>query len=244
MNPVAYYDRIARKWHAITGAQGGALKKLVLNDLVLAKLPGIAGMAILEVGAGNGYFIPLILRRFSGQVPSRIVITDLSRVLLDLAQRGFRVAEAEYRVLDIRGPFPFAAESFDLILANMVFNELTPAGLRRALAECRKVLTPGGRLVGTVIHPLFVESLAQRGLLKRGPGSVLTMPGSDGLRLPVVPRTMDEYTAAFREAGFQFWSEEVWATPEVLGAKPGLRQAGKVPVALLFECAKPASTSG
>src|SRR5262245_34725927 len=98
----AYYDRIARKWHAVTGAQGGALKKLVLNDLVLSKLPDIAGLAILELGAGNGYFLPLVLRRFSGQVPSRVVITDQSRVLIDLAQRVFRVPGAEYRVLDAR----------------------------------------------------------------------------------------------------------------------------------------------
>src|SRR2546426_6337561 len=110
-----YYDRIARKWHSVTGAQGGALKKLVLNDLVLDKLTGIAGLSILELGAGNGYFMPLVLRRFSGEVPARIVITDLSRVLLDLARRSFRVRDAEYLTLDVRDAFPFPDESFDLI---------------------------------------------------------------------------------------------------------------------------------
>ncbi|MEW6349799.1 MAG: hypothetical protein AB1646_12105 [Thermodesulfobacteriota bacterium] len=67
--PTAFYDAIARKWHAITGSQGGALKRYVLNELVLGALPGISGMSILELGAGNGYFIPLVLRRFSGQGP-------------------------------------------------------------------------------------------------------------------------------------------------------------------------------
>src|SRR5262249_39465665 len=141
----SYYDRIARKWHAATGAQGGALKKFVLNDLVIGKLSGIAGLSILELGAGNGYFMPLVLRRFSGEVPARIVITDLSRALLEMAQRSFRVREAEYLTLDVRDPFPFPEGSFDLIVANMVFNEIPTAGLRTALGECHRVLSAGGR---------------------------------------------------------------------------------------------------
>ena len=66
---------------------------------------------------------------------ARIVITDLSGVLLDLAQRSFRVREAEYLTLDVRDPFPFPNDSFDLIVANMVFNEIPNAALRCALGE-------------------------------------------------------------------------------------------------------------
>ena len=40
---MAYYDRIARQWHSVTGAQGGALKKEVLNDLVVSKISAVAG---------------------------------------------------------------------------------------------------------------------------------------------------------------------------------------------------------
>ena len=234
----AYYDRIARKWHAVTGAQGGALKRLVLNQAVLGKLPGIAGLAILELGAGNGYFLPLVLRRFSGQVPRRVVVTDQSRALIDLAQRSFRVADAEYRVLDVRDPFPFPDESFDLILANMDLNEVTTAGLRRALKECRRTLSPAGRLLATVTHPTFVESLQRRGQLKRLRDGVFTMPGAEGLRLPVVPRRAADYSAALEQAGFRVRSEAVHPTVQVLRAKPGLRQAGDVPIALLLECEK------
>lgn len=232
----AYYDQIGKKWHAVTGRQGGALKELVLNDLVLGRISGVAGSSILELGAGNGYFVPLLLRRFSGQVPSRIAITDCSPVLLRLAQQSFRVDGAEYRVLDVREPFPFSESSFDLLLANMVFNEISTAALRRALRECRRMLKPEGRLLATVTHPAFVQSLERRGLLKPGPGGVTTMPGAEGLRLPVVPRTVEEYQAALQQAGFQYHQEEVCATPEVLKVKPGLREAGNVPVAWLLEC--------
>ncbi len=235
---MAFYDRIAKKWHAITGAQGGPLKRLVLNDFVLSRMPEIAGLAILELGAGNGYFIPLLLRRFSGQVPARIVITDHSPVLLNLAQRNFRVPEAEYKLLDVRSHFPFDDGVFDLVIVNMVFNEVKTVGLRRAVSECHRVLSPEGCLLGTAIHPDFVESLAERGQLKRGPGGSLTMPGADGLRLPVVRRSPQEYVGVLQDAGFECRADAIFATPQVLNLKPGLRQARDLPIALMFRAGK------
>ena len=103
---MAYYDHIARQWHAATGYTGGAFKELVLNDLLLEKIASIDRCAILELGAGNGYFLPLVLRRFSGQSPARIVVTDQSAKMLELAQRHFRLPDATYQCLDVGRPFP------------------------------------------------------------------------------------------------------------------------------------------
>ena len=64
------------------------------------------------------------------------------------------------------------------------------------------------------------------------------MPGAEGLRLPVVRRRAEEYQEALEQAGFRFHSEEVFPTAEVLSAKPGLRQAGGMPLALLLDCEK------
>ncbi len=99
---MAYYDRIAKKWHRITGYKGGALKELILNDRILSRISGIDGKAIQELGAGSGYFMPLLLNRFSGQSQSRIVITDLSSELLTIARRNFMIDRAEYQYLDVR----------------------------------------------------------------------------------------------------------------------------------------------
>ena len=241
----SYYDRIARKWHQVTGARGGAVKRLLLNDLVLGGLDGIAGRAILELGAGNGYFMPLVLRRFSGQVPTRIVITDQSSRLLDLARRHFHIPGADYRVLDVRKPLPFSDRSFDVVVAGMLFNELARAALHRGLKECRRVLSETGRLVATVTHPDFVAGLARRGELRCLARDVQTMPGAEGLRLPVVPRTVQDYVDAIEAAGFRVSTRDVHATDEVLAVKPGLRHAGRTPVALLLCCeAGPAAPPG
>jgi ubiquinone/menaquinone biosynthesis C-methylase UbiE len=233
-----YFDHIAENWHSFSGTEGGAFKKYVLNDLVLSRISSISGQAILELGAGNGYFMPLILRRFSGQVASRIVITDQSSVLLNIAQNAFRVPEAEYQVLDVRATFPFVNESFDLILANMIFNEIATPALRHALKECHRVLSPGSRLVATVIHPTFVKSLARRGELRQHKGGVTTMPGSEGLRLPVVMRSVKGYESALEYAGFRFQSQDIFGRRQVVTEKHGLRQVEKVPIAKLLECEK------
>src|SRR5437667_416438 len=106
---MAYYDQIARQWHQTTGFTGGAFKELVLNDVLLNKLPAIASRAILELGAGNGYFLPLVMRRFAGQTPAQLVVTDQSEHMLSIARKAFKVPNAQYQVLDVARPFPFVA---------------------------------------------------------------------------------------------------------------------------------------
>lgn len=61
----------------------------MLNDLLLDRIGRIEGHAILELGAGNGYFAPLMLRRYSGQTPNQVVISDQSPALVDIARSTF-----------------------------------------------------------------------------------------------------------------------------------------------------------
>lgn len=177
--------------------------------------------------------MPLVLRRFSGQTPSRIAITDNSAELLQIAQRVFYIADAEYLRLDVSRPFPFPDSVFDLILANMLFNELPTPDLRSAIAESSRVLRRNGRLLATTVHPEFVESLWRRNQIRES-GRLRTMPSGEGLHLPVAFHSVREYFALLSEAGFQVRTEEVYPTDKVLQAKPGLRLAGRVPVALLL----------
>jgi SAM-dependent methyltransferase len=235
---MAYYDSIAKRWHETTGAKGGAFKELVLNNILLQKLSGIDHCSILELGAGNGYFLPLVLRRFSGQAPSRITVTDQSERLLEIARRHFRIPDAGYQVLDVGKPFPFGDGQFDLVLASMVFNEVPARDFRNALKECYRVLSGAGLLLIAVTHPDFIDSLRKRGLLKPTREGVLTMPGSGSLRLPVVIRSLGSYRRGLQEAGLQYEEEEGYPTLEVLNVKAGLRNAWKVPVALVYACTK------
>lgn len=235
---MAYYDTIAKQWHEATGYKGGAFKEQVLNRILLDKLSGIEQSAILELGAGNGYFLPLVLRRFSGQVPARIIVTDQSKRLLEIAQRHFRLPAATYQCLDVSKPFPWADSQFDIIIASMLLNEVPERDLSQVLKECHRVLSPGGLFLVAVTHPKFIESLQERGLLKPTREGTLTMPGSGNLRLPVVIRALEQYRDGMQAAGFQYVEEEIYPTAEVLNRKAGLRHAGRVPIALVYACKK------
>jgi ubiquinone/menaquinone biosynthesis C-methylase UbiE len=208
----------------------------VLNDALLHKIPAFAGRAVLELGAGNGYFMPLALDHFSGQVPQRIVISDVSSQQLSIAANRFKIPGAEYLQLDVRSAYPFPDASFDLILAIMVFNEVSSGGLRRALHEIHRVLRPDGLLLVTVTHPAFIASLARRNQLKKNRHGLLTMPGANKLRLPIAPRSQQDYERLLQKAGFTFTQTELHATEEVLNEKPALRDVGALPLALVLEC--------
>ncbi len=202
----------------------------------MEKIASIDHCAILELGAGNGYFLPLVLRRFSGQSPVRIVVTDQSSQMLELAQRYFRLPGADYQCLDVRRPFPFGDAQFNLIIATMLFNEVPARAYDRALQECHRVLAPEGRLLMTVTHPDFIASLHKQGLLKPTPQGLLTMPGSGSLRLPVVNRSLASYRRGLQAGGFQYAEDEAYPTQDVLHLKAGLRHSWKVPIALIFTC--------
>jgi SAM-dependent methyltransferase len=232
-----YYDRIATQWHRATGYHGGPFKRHVLNDRILEKVKRIEGLALLELGAGNGYFAPLMLRRFSGQHSSRLVISDQSQAQLDVAQSEFRIDGAEYLVLDAQEPFPFAAASFDLVLAIMLLNELPTGGLQDAVRECRRVLTPRGRLIAAVPHPAFVRALAKKGALTDFGRGLFAMPSAEGLRLPVSRRTTQTYLDILESCGFAVATEDIFPDVKTLHEKPGLKVSRDTPMALLVECA-------
>jgi SAM-dependent methyltransferase len=236
---MAYYDQIAKQWHQATGYKGGAFKEYVLNDVLLGKLESIQGCSILELGAGNGYFMPLLLHHFSGEVPSAVIISDASEELLKIARKNFSIPGGQYQMLDVRNPFPFENNHFEIILASMVFNEVPPKGFSNALQECRRTMSANGQLLIAVTHPEFIDSLNKRDQLQRtANSSLLTMPGAGSLRLPVIVRPLKVYRDSLAEAGFEFTEEEVYPNEKVLNEKSGLRHAKSVPLAVVFNCSK------
>lgn len=201
---------------------------------MLTQIDSIADKAILELGAGNGYFAPLLLKRFSGQLPARLVITDQSQSLLTIAQTSFRLDGAEYMTLDVQDPFPFPDRSFQLIIANMLLNELTTSSLQKALLECARLLTDDGHLIATVPHPALVQALAKKGALTDFGHGLFAMPGAEGLRLPVSRRPQAAYLQALQDSGFAVLAEDIHPDEKTLHEKSGLKVSSGTPLGLLF----------
>jgi SAM-dependent methyltransferase len=75
---------------------------------------------------------------------------DLSPAMVELARRRLG-AEADVRVADLGAPLPYRDDRFDLVVASLALHYVEDWA--SALAELRRVLKPGGRLVVSVIHP-------------------------------------------------------------------------------------------
>lgn len=111
----------------------------------------VAGRRILDAGCGAG---PLSAKlRERGAVVSGF---DLSAAMLALARQ--RLGEdADLVVADLAAPLPYRDAAFDDVVASLVLHYLEDWS--GPLAEVRRVLRPGGRLIASVNHPMLYTGL-------------------------------------------------------------------------------------
>ncbi len=114
--------------------------------LRLVDFDGYRGKQVLEVGCGAG--VDLI--RFAGG-GALVTGVDLAAAAIALAQANFsqQGLEGDFRVADGER-LPFADDTFDLVYAHGVVQYT--ADPRRLVAECRRVLRPGGRAIFQVYN--------------------------------------------------------------------------------------------
>lgn len=105
----------------------------------------VGGRRVLDAGCGSG---PLTAQlRARGAVVSGF---DASAAMVDLARQRLG-HDADVRVADLAAPLPYADGEFDDVLASLVLHYLED--WTGPLAELRRVLKPGGRLLVSVNHP-------------------------------------------------------------------------------------------
>lgn len=132
--------------------------------LLLTVLRARAGGRWLDVGSGAHSIWPYLLAHHSG---ADVVAVDLDAAFAAQAARRRRVARAHAlqptQVRLVRADarrLPFAAGQFDGFTAVSALEHVTGAhGDRQALAECARVLRPGG--VGLVTVPFRAEGSVQ-----------------------------------------------------------------------------------
>lgn len=133
----AGYDRLAGVYDLLAGASERPFRRHA-RDL-LAVQPG---EEVLEIGCGTG-------EALAAMAGARALVTgiDLSPRMLDQARRRLARAGLTARLLEADGhALPIASASQDAVFMSFVLDLIDTPELPGFLAECRRVLRPGGRL--------------------------------------------------------------------------------------------------
>jgi ubiquinone/menaquinone biosynthesis C-methylase UbiE len=208
---------------------------------------------VVDLGAGTGLLALALAPRVR-----RLVAVDISERMLDRLDDAAAVDDVhnvEPLVADLRR-LPLEDEVATLVVSNYAFHHLDDAGKELALAEVRRILRPGGRLV--ICDMMFSLSLGARdrrlvrekvvGLLKRGPAGVLRIL-RNGLRVlagrweqPATPQTWEEMLVArgFEQVRIELLEHEAAVA---LARRPAVR-GGRARAPAVREVASGSRTAG
>ena len=136
-NDPRQYDDLADEWWRPAG-KFAALHWIAEARAALLPPPARDGAPLLDVGCGGGLLAPHLPR--GNRRRYRHVGVDVTASALAIAaKRGVEPIQGDAAAL------PFADASFDVVVAGEILEHV--ADLEAAVAECARVLAPGGTLV-------------------------------------------------------------------------------------------------
>lgn len=113
------------------------------GQLILDRVPLRRGQTILDIGAGTGFLTVELAQRSA----ARVIAVDPWADAMDVLRRKVEylgLTDVELVVSDAAS-LDLADESVDVVVSNLGINNFANASV--VLAECHRVLRPGGRLL-------------------------------------------------------------------------------------------------
>jgi ubiquinone/menaquinone biosynthesis C-methylase UbiE len=197
------WDERVEAWDEVAASEAF----LAIRDRILELAEPLGHDRAVDLGAGTGLLSLALAPRVR-----ELIAVDISEQMLerlDDAAIADGIHNIETVAADLRR-LPLEDESATLVVSNYAFHHLDDAGKELALAEARRILRPGGRLV--VCDMMFSLSLEPRdrrliaekviALLKRGPAGVVRILRNAGRVLagrweqPAPPETWEEMLLA------------------------------------------------
>jgi SAM-dependent methyltransferase len=191
------YDSIAEGYAAEN--ETSLMNAYYERPAMLGLAGDVTGRRILDAGCGAGPLSAALRDR--GAIMTGF---DASAGMVELARRRLG-AGADLRVADLADPLPFPDDAFDDVVASLVLHYLKDWG--PALAELRRVLRPGGRLLVSVEHPfvmVFMQRMAGEKVdyFQTRVRTEEWIMGGQTARLSFWDRPLHAMTDAFTAAGF------------------------------------------
>lgn len=143
------YDSFAEAYSAET--ENNLVNSYYERPAMLALAGDVAGRRILDAGCGTGSLSAALRDR--GALLTGI---DASARMLALARRRLG-DDMALHLADLNDRLPFPDGAFDDVVASLVLHYLEDWG--PTLAEMRRVLRTGGRLIASVDHPFVAYTI-------------------------------------------------------------------------------------
>jgi SAM-dependent methyltransferase len=189
-----HYDSFAESYS--TDNESNLINAYYERPAMINLAGDVNGRWVLDAGCGSGSLSAALCAK--GAIVTGF---DSSPAMIELARQ--RLGEdAVLHVADLSQPLPFADGAFDDVVSSLVLHYLRYWAA--PLAELRRVLKPGGRLILSVNHP-FVYKLTEPSasyfaITKHS--DEFTFSGQSAV-LTYWHRPLHAMTDAFTEAGFR-----------------------------------------
>ncbi|MEP3332134.1 class I SAM-dependent methyltransferase [Sedimentitalea sp.] len=114
-------------------------------------LPELTGKRVADLGCGFGW----ASRWFRDQGAASVLGLDLSRNMIERAKDSTKDAGIDYRISDLE-TFELPETAFDLVYSALTFHYVRD--FERVIRIIHAALVPGGNLVFTIEHPIFMAA--------------------------------------------------------------------------------------
>jgi len=208
----AFYNKIARVYDFLSESSEEPIRSFGVEKLGVRD-----GERVLEIGFGTGTSLVELARKVGSR--GKVFGADIADQMLDVARQKLRDNGLEDRVEIICADataLPYLSDSMDAIFTSFTLELFDTPEIPVVLAECRRVLRPGGRLA--------VISMSKEG----ENGAILHIFEWTHKHFPNFLDCRPIFVRkAIQEAGFQIESAErktMWVPVEVvLGRKAATR---------------------
>jgi SAM-dependent methyltransferase len=140
---LARYSQLPRQVHGLEGAPEWPVMR--------AMLPELGGKRVVDLGCGMG----AASRFLSKEGAASVLGLDLSRTMLARARAATSDPAITYAIADLE-QLELSAHSFDLVFSMLAFHYV--ADFARLVRVIHRALVPGGQLVFSIEHPIYMAA--------------------------------------------------------------------------------------